>query len=287
MIRLGYACLNTQLPALKTCRWATYQSKGIAYLRELALHNLSTTLTMIRWNIERDILVFRMSSDLIPFASKRELTWSWYEEERLLQLTEAIRKEVLDSGMRLSMHPGQYTILNSPRSTVVEDAIADLSYHATLLKLCGGTDMIIHLGGVYGDKKASMDRFVERAKKLSPEILSYLRIENDDKVYTAEDVLLISKRTGIPVVVDLHHEHCNPSSVALEKLLPDLLATWGTKRPKIHISSGRDHNRDRKHADFITLEDWQEVLTLFANVDVDVMIEAKEKEQALLRLRSQ
>ncbi|KAB2952907.1 hypothetical protein F9B85_06440 [Heliorestis acidaminivorans] len=150
-----------------------YQSKGIAYLRELALHNLSTTLTMIRWNIERDILVFRMSSDLIPFASKRELTWSLYEEERLLQLTEAIRKEVLDSGMRLSMHPGQYTVLNSPRSTVVEDAIADLSYHATLLKLCGGTDMIIHIGGVYGDKKASMDRFVERAKKLSPEILSF------------------------------------------------------------------------------------------------------------------
>ncbi|MDF2617079.1 MAG: uvsE [Sedimentibacter sp.] len=207
---IGYACLTVGVnnTGFKSC---TMKNAASEKLLELIEYNLASLENIIDYNIENNILLFRISSDIIPFGSSTVNNIPWWDifAERFQIIGEKIRK----SKMRVSMHPGQYTVLNSPKEDVVERAVEDLIYHNRFLDcLNAGRDskIILHIGGVYGDKKSAVMRFMDNYKLLDDRIKSRLVIENDDKSFNIKDVLDTGIKLNIPVVYDNLHNATNP-----------------------------------------------------------------------------
>lgn len=287
-MRLGYPCINMSLPSkFRNCRLATVEKEGLAKVKEIALHNFREVSRILDWNLDHDIYFFRISSEMVPFAS-HEITkgWEWWMDEDIQNITEDIKRKKANHNMRLSVHPGQYTVINSPKEEIVKRSIAELCYHQRILDLVNGDDMILHVGGVYGDKEKAKERFVEGFSLLPEEIKNTLRIENDDKSYHVKDVLDIHKKTGVSICFDFHHHRCNPyNELSLEEILAKVFQTWGKKKPKVHISSGRTCHTDTAHADYILLEDYFDALAVIGDHDVDIMFESKTKDKSVLEIR--
>ena len=189
------------------------------------------------------------------------------------------------------MHPGQYTILNSPRPDVVTNAIADLSWHTRFLDTLGvdaSCKVNIHVGGIYGDKAVAIDRFVAVADELPQAILRRLTIENDDRTYTANDLIDVSSRTGLPFVFDWLHHHANPNTTGdVTEIMRRCFETWKPEDgiPKTHYSTQSPNLRPGAHADFIDPDDFVRFLDSAPDKPFDCMLECKSKDLALLRLR--
>ncbi|PYZ93445.1 UV damage repair endonuclease UvsE [Salipaludibacillus keqinensis] len=288
-MKLGYACINTELPTrFKTCRLATYQKNGTDVIKPLTINNLQNVLFALKWNIEHDIFFFRISSDIVPLGSHEEMTWEWWKDDDVLNLTDEINQLRDSHDMRLSMHPGQYTVLSTPKEKVYERGIDDLEYHDRLLNLVGGTDIIIHGGGAYGDIEKAKQRFAENYTTLSSSIKNKLRLENDDVTYTLKDVLDIYDLCAIPICFDIHHHRCNHDDTPLEPMLDRVFRSWPKGWiPKVHISSGNEHKTDRRHHDVVFKDDFQNLLNVLNGQDADIMLEAKKKEQAVLKIQQE
>lgn len=268
----------------RTCRLATLRREGSAYVRQLAIENFTLLRDTLLWNIQHEIYFFRVSSDLIPFASHPELDWRWWEDEAILSLAGEIRSLQQKYDMRLSTHPGQYTVLNSPNPDVISRAVAEIQYHVQLMDLLNAKDMILHIGGVYGDKQAAKARFVETVQRLPEPLSRPIRVENDDVSFHVEDALEVAKACGLPMCLDYHHHRCLPCETPLAELVPSIFRTWGDVRPKVHISSGRTSDTDSAHHDMVSRSDFEALQHVLHTNDVDVMLEAKQKEQAVLDL---
>lgn len=287
--RVGYACINEHLKpkTFKSCRLKTIKGKGITHLKDIILHNLDFTYEILNWNLNHEILLYRVTSDLMPLVTHQDVLamdeWRWYEDEEIAIKLKVIKTLVQENNIRLSMHPDQFTVLNSNKSKVIEASLEYLEYHARLLHAIGGQDIIIHVGGVYGEKVAAMERFVEQYNLLSPKIRKLLRLENDDKSYSIFDVLEISEGTGVPIVFDYHHHRCLTDGVVTIDLIKRIERTWKSAVPKMHISSGKSSVKDRSHNEYISSEDCQAVVAFYQDCQVDVMIEAKMKDRAALR----
>lgn len=291
MIRhVGYACVNETLKPqrFRSCRLKSVLEKGTDFLQQIILHNLNLTYNILVWNLEHDITMYRASSDMMPLVTHPDILnkfdWRWYKDEDIQTKLKQINHLVESKHIRLSMHPDQYTVLNSLRPEVVRNSIEYLAYHARLLDGMGGQDMIIHVGGVYGNKAEAMKRFVMNYLGLSDSIKKYIRIENDDKSYSINEVLNISDETGVPVVFDYHHHRCLGLSGIDEAILRRIMSSWEDKVPKMHISSGRSSVVDRSHSDYIEPRDIEAVDVLYKNYTIDVMVEAKKKELAALKM---
>ncbi|GAF13881.1 UV DNA damage endonuclease [Bacillus sp. JCM 19046] len=287
-MELGYACLNLTLPSqFRTCRLATMRQEGMAKIKELTLHNIAQVEAMLSFNEQHQIRFLRLSSDIVPFATHPEMNWEWAKDEEVLERLALIKTKKKEQGLRFSMHPGQYTVLNSPREQVVENAKLDLGYHSQLLDLVGGTDIIIHTGGAYGDKEKAKKTFVEVYQTLPDDVKEKIRLENDDKTFHTRDVLDIHHQSGVTICFDIHHERCfHTEEDDLKTLYAEVAKTWMMK-PKVHISSGKDSTSDPRHRDYIELADFQVLKRVLGDIDTDVMLEAKAKEKALLSLRQQ
>lgn len=281
-MRLGYACMNTELKTVfRTLRVATAETEGIAKIKELTLKNMQTTLEILQWNLEHHIYFYRASSSMIPLSTHPINEWIWWEDPDFLLIADQIRSFVETHKMRVSMHPGQYTVLNSPKPEVVEKSVQDLVYHDRLIALLGGNDLIVHTGGAYGDKEQAKIRFAENYALLPESIKKRLRLENDDKTFTVRDVLEVSSMCGVPVCFDIHHHNCNNDGKPVD--FAEILATWkGFGIPKVHISTGKEGFTDLRHHNIVTKEDFDELLLLLGDTDADIMFEAKMKEQAVL-----
>lgn len=281
-MRLGYACMNTELKTVfRTLRVATAEAEGIAKIKDLTLKNMQTTLEILQWNLEHDIYFYRASSSMIPLSTHPINDWIWWEDPDFLSIAAQIREIVETHEMRVSMHPGQYTVLNSPKPEVVEKSVQDLVYHDRLIALLGGNDLIVHTGGAYGDKEQAKMRFAENYALLPASIKQRLRLENDDKTFTVRDVLDVNKLCGVPICFDIHHHNCNNDGNPVD--YAEILATWeGFGIPKIHISTGKEGFTDLRHHNIVTKEDFDELLLLLKGTDADIMFEAKMKEQAVL-----
>lgn len=288
-MRFGYACLNMSTNmGFKTCRLATVQKEGISKVKELSLLNLNLILENIAWNIQNNIYFYRMTSGVIPFVTHeifdKEVQWDWENDKDILSLTNRIKEIVNENNVRLTVHPGQHSPLNTPRENVLKNTLADFEYHSKLLDLMGGTDMITHVGGAYGDKESAKDSFVRNYNLLSDSIKDKLRLENDDKTFTVEDTMDIFSKCGVPICLDIHHHNCNPGVHNIRDLFINIYQTWekfGT--PKTHISSGKKGKTDKAHADYIREEDLLEFLDIIGDYDVDIMFEAKHKELSVLK----
>ncbi|GAA6008679.1 hypothetical protein JCM10207_001684 [Rhodosporidiobolus poonsookiae] len=291
--RLGYACLNTILRKQKppvfcsrTCRIDTIkkEDKGMPYLKELGRQNMEDLTKLIEWNAAHHIYFMRMSSEMFPFAAHPDYQYSLEYAEKELKMAGETANRL---GVRLTTHPGQFTQLGSPRRVVVENAYRDLEYHNEMMDRMGlGKDsvMIIHGGGVYGDKDAAIKRFKENYKELSQGVKNRLVLENDEICYNVDDLLPICEELNIPLVFDYHHDWIYPSSQTPAELMPRILATWHRKniKPKFHLSEPRRGAETvmekRAHAD--RCQSLPEPLP----EEADLMIEAKDKEQAVFHL---
>lgn len=281
MIRLGYACINLTLGRrIKGLRLATLRTLGTAYLQQIVDENIDLLIETLRWNRAHQIMMYRLSSDLIPLGSHEEVDLS------KLIFSRAAEAATLALGMRLSLHPGQYT-LPSGRGPVWEHSYRDLCYHAFLLEQLGikDGDIILHGGGVYNDRAASAARIIEHIASLPDNIRSRLLLENDERSWSVADLLPICEATGTSLVVDhLHHSLYGTEPFSL---LPwdHILATWQGRRPKLHYAEQDPTKRSGAHSEYISVQGFQNFYHSVPWDDYDVMLECKAKERALLRLR--
>jgi UV DNA damage endonuclease len=249
-----------------------------------------------------DVRVFRLSSSTVPYGTHPDLPAFDYRRqlEQCGPALESLGAKATQLGLRLSTHPGQYTVVNSPDPELVRKSLLDLEQDAALLDALGQGDegvVVIHVGGGYGDVVAARARWATAWESLSEAAQRRVVVEHDETSFSLADVLWLHERTGVRVIYDSHHDRCNPSDATVA----DALSTWPAHvRPKVHVSSARTELRTvgagRKaklvpplldqHADFATPWD---VLDVLGRIErpVDVMLEAKAKDLALLWLRRQ
>jgi len=285
VIRLGYPAQNLTIPATTNRTLRLANVSDVEKLQGLVRENIADLRAILHWNAERGIPLFRMGQDLIPFASHPAFPYDWEAEhgEELRGVGELAR----DLGIRLSMHPGQYINPGSPKPEVVERSLSELRYVARVFDLLGNDDSVavLHMGGAYADRSASATRFV-RALRQEERVLRYLALEDDERVWTAAEVVETSRILGIPAIVDAFHHGLNPGNLTLEEALDLALPTWEPRgvRPKLHLSSQDPDKRPGAHAYYVDCKDWQALLAALGGRDADVMVEAKGKERALATL---
>ena len=197
---IGYACISIGVPGtgLRTCtkKFATPE-----LLSEIIGSNLRSLERQIDYNVEQGIRLFRISSDIIPFAGTAVNTVDWANDFQ--ESLKRISGKIMAGRIRVSMHPGQYTVINTKDEGVLTRAVDDLTWHAKFLDVLGtplSSKIVLHIGGVYDDKVEAMRRFVKRFRALDDKIRRRLLIENDERLYTVDDVLQISSEIGVPVV---------------------------------------------------------------------------------------
>ncbi len=285
MIRIGYACINTRLPSPnRTCRLKNASPERII---DLGRQNLGALLDILRWNRDHGIRVFRISSETVPFGSHEVNRGDW--PETLRPELDRIGRFVRDNGMRVSMHPGQFTVLNSPRRTVVDNAVAELVYHARLLDELGvdpAHKIILHVGGVYGDRDAAVRRFETVHAGLPDAVKRRLVVENDEKSYTAEAAVSIAESLSIPMIFDAFHHACLPSfqGRSLRWIIGRAARTWTERdgRPKIHYSDQWPGKPAGAHSAGVDLDAFRTFYTGIRDLDLDIMLEVKDKERSVL-----
>ena len=295
-MNLGYACINTELntskPRVTTNRGMikrTFEEKGYDYCSQLALENVKDFKTILRWNIDNGIKLFRTSSDMIPWASEYLITvLKDYDEIYSILMQCGLLCE--SNNVRVTTHPGPFNVLCSPNNRVVDNTLAELSRHGQLFDMMGFrrtpyNKINIHCNGVYGDKIKAMERFCENFEKLPHSVTDRLTVENDDKesMYSVKDLMFIHDRIGIPIVFDYHHHKFNTGGLTEKEALQLAISTWPSDiTPIVHYSESKsihennDKLKPQAHSDMINdLPDTY-------GYDVDVMVEAKSKEKAIL-----
>jgi UV DNA damage endonuclease len=298
-IQLGLCCMNTTLKKQHKIYCSRkiivriIEEKGMDELKSRITQNLKDLLKMIQWNQENGIRVFRLSSEL--FMHKTNPKIPDYDYEFAKPLLKQIGDLANSYGHRLTFHPGQYNVLASPNSKYVKKTIEDLQYHADVFDLMGiGKDgvMVIHGGGIYGDKNSAFKRWIDNYHKLPDSIKNRLVLENCERIFSIEDCLYINSKTGVPIVFDTHHfecykkmhpeEHFNPP----EEYILLILDTWHQKniKPKFHVSE-QGSGRIGHHSDYIdTIPNYLLEIPEKYGIDIDIMIEAKMKELSIQKL---
>jgi UV DNA damage endonuclease len=296
MTNLGYACINMELRKKKifagrTCRMDKFKKQGLQYVGELGIQNLKDLYEIVQWNEKNGIKVFRIGSDIFPWSSE-------YEYSDLPQYKEAcaLLKKIGDYatkvGQRLSFHPGPFNILGSSNPDVVKRTMIDLRHHSEIFDLMGFEPSVynkinIHIGAAYKDKMSVLNRWCENYEKLDTNTRKRITVENDDKpsLYTTYDLYQhVFKQVGVPIVFDFHHHSCHPGELSHSEALGLAIKTWPTGiKPVVHYSSARQIEDSKAkiqaHADYV----YEDIDTF--GYDVDVMLECKMKEKALLEYR--
>tara|TARA_Y100000389_G_scaffold125739_1_gene123102 strand:- start:8881 stop:9915 length:1035 start_codon:yes stop_codon:yes gene_type:complete len=299
-IQLGLCCLNTEMRAKKPPVFSsrkmiirTIKENGIGALKEKIIQNLKDTLLLIDWNEKNGIKVFRLSSELFPHKSNKQV--DDYSFDFALDLLKQIGKKSRSYKQRLTFHPGQYNVIGSPNRNCFLQTINDLSYHAEVLDLMGmdqNSVLVIHGGGVYGDKEATIKRWCSQYKEMPEKVQKRVVLENCEKNFSIIDCLKVSEELNIPVVFDTHHFECykllhpNENFEEPANYMRAVLKTWTRRniKPKFHVSE-QGSGRCGHHSDYVeTIPEYLLEIPKKYNINIDIMIEAKMKEQAIKKL---
>ncbi len=284
-MRIGYPCTNRTL-GCRGARALRLSSFSLERLDEAVESNLHCLETMLHFNAEHGIRFFRITSDLIPFASHPEIAPPWrHLYARALADAGPVVQHL---GVRMSMHPGQYTVLNSPDEKVLKNTMRDLVYHVGVLDemdLDRTAKVQIHLGGVYGDREASLARFIARARLLPETIRRRLVIENDERSFGLADCLRAAEAVRLPVVLDVYHHRLKNGGESLSEALAAAAETWSIVDgpPIVDYSSPLPDGRFGQHAETLDAEDFSGFLRESAACDFDLMLEIQDKELSALR----
>jgi len=297
MTDYGYCCINMTMKEQRNVYVGrkmikkTFDQKGIAGAAELAEANLNDMIEILIWNKIKGIKLYRMSSDMFPWMSEYELT-DLPNYDKICELLREAGQIARQSGQRLTFHPGPFNVIASANEAIVIKAIKDLRQHGEIMDLMclprsPFSAINIHIGGTYGDKEATKRRFADNFKRLPESASTRLVIENDDKAaqYSVQDLVDIHQMTGAtPVTFDYHHHWCYNDPMPEEQALKLASTTWpkGIKQ-LCHYSSckkiyeDQSSNNIRAHADYVydRINDY--------GLDLDIELEAKAKEKALLQ----
>jgi UV DNA damage endonuclease len=297
-MRLGYACINNtlaenEIKVNRSLMKRTFQAKGIAHASGIALKNVSDLRKVIDWNIQHNMSLYRMSSDMFPWMSEYEFS-DLPDIAAISKILNNIGKKVTENNLRLTFHPGPFNVLATQNKDVLTKTLKELRQHGEIMDMIGlplspFAKINIHIGGAYGDKTSALDRFITHYALLPETAKKRITIENDDKanMFSVRDLLRVNEQTGIPIVFDyLHHQFCTGGMTEEEALL-HALGTWPEGiTPIVHYSSSKKKYEDKTtvetaHADFI-----YQYLKRYGK-KFDVMLEAKAKEKAVLKYREQ
>lgn len=296
-MNIGYACINMTMGKSVTTNRSmvkkTFQSKGLDYVSELALKNAKDIIKILEWNRLNNIYFFRLSSALVPWGDGLDIT--------TLKDYDEIKYELKKAGefakfwnMRINSHPGPFNVLPSPNESVILKTIADLELHGKIFDLMGLSktpynNINIHCNGVYGDKQSAMDRLITNFKRLSPSVRSRLTLENDDKasMYSVKDLMYIHEHTDIPIVFDYHHHQFCTGDLSEEEALKLAATTWPEGiRQEVHYSESKalheNNPKEKPQAHSLYINELPNTYGL----DIDVMVECKAKELAILKIRN-
>ncbi|WP_366921581.1 UV DNA damage repair endonuclease UvsE [Metallumcola ferriviriculae] len=276
---------STTLKVLEKLDKPVLESK----LTKITRENLTNTLRVLRHANAHQIKFYRFTSKLVPFATHSVVDdWDYIKscEEEFSKVGAFIK----DNLIRTGAHPDHFTVLNSPKAEVVESAVKDLEYHDKIFAAMGldnRVKLVLHVGGKYGSKGNSLARFKDNFRQLPENIKQRIIIENDDKIFNIADTLALCRDLKIPMVLDFHHHRCNDGGFLLKDYLPKIIETWPSGlKPKMHISSAKNEKQFRSHAADIGWEDflWVAEELKDCDSDIDLMVEAKNKDQAVLNL---
>ena len=295
-IQLGLCCMNTKLRGRnifcsRTMRLDTIEKKGIEELKRRALQNCCDLIKHLEWNAANGIRVFRISSDLFPHMNNPKAPS--YTLDFAKDILQRAGQYARDTNQRLTFHPGQYNVVGTPHDDKFQKTVGELDWHAHVLDIMGcGPDsvMVVHGGGTYGNKAETIRRWIKNFSRLPERVQRRLVLENCEKSFSVADCLAISDACGVPVVLDTHHFECYKLLHPKEPIediahyIPQVLETWKRRniKPKFHVSQQREGKQIGAHSDLITeLPQCLLDIPRLYNTRIDIMIEAKLKEQAI------
>lgn len=291
IIRLGYACISktVDITTSSTYTYTNYQKeKDNEKLERIIQNNLLSLGKILDYNIKNNIHFYRLSSKLIPLATKEDVIFDYITKYKYIY--DRLSVKIKDSKMRIDFHPDQFCVLNSVSTEVVKNTKEILKYHINLLNALNIEEkvLVLHIGSNVFGKEKSLMRFINNFNRLDKEIQESIVIENDDKVFNIEDCLYLSNKLDIPIVLDYHHHLCNHMDIDIKKYMKDILSSWKTINPKMHFSSPKSKLKKeiRSHHDYIDSDQFIAFIELIKDLDyhLDIMIEAKKKDEALFRL---
>ncbi|MBL9090883.1 MAG: UV DNA damage repair endonuclease UvsE [Planctomycetaceae bacterium] len=292
--RLGLCCQFAAEPigfrlATATALLRLRPEERLRKLADIALANGQALEQAVEYCARVGIGCFRIISTLLPVKTHPDAGYCVEQLPGADAIIAQFRKcgaAAARHGVRLVFHPDQFVVLNSPRPDVVEKSLADLAYHAELCQWLGADVINIHGGGAYGDKSAAIESLRRAIDKLPDEIRRRLTLENDDKIYTPQDLLPVCRATGVPLVYDVHHHRCLPDGMPIGEATEAAIATWN-REPLFHLSSpleGWSGLQPFRHHDYVDLADFPDE---WRRADITIEVEAKAKELAVLRLRDE
>lgn len=284
-MKIGYPCINRSIgcTANSTFRLGSYSEERLFHALE---NNLSCLMKILEYNAEHGLLFFRISSDLVPFASHPVCTSDWAKAFR--SDFSRIGDFIKENDFRISMHPDQFVLLNSPSESIVQKSVWELEYHARVLEALGlvqDAKIQIHVGGVYGEKPAALERFCENYALLGAAVKRRLVIENDERLYSLSDCVALSRAVGVPVLFDSFHHSCLNNGESLGDAISLAASTWNKKDGLLMVdySSQEPNARLGKHAETLDARLFREFLSETKGLNFDVMLEIKDKEKSALK----
>ena len=290
-LRLGLCCQFAREPikfrtTTVTAMLRLDKEQRLARLAELCRANAEALLAALQFCASHGIGAFRVNSQILPVKPHAEAGYDMTDLPDSGDIIARFRecgRFARENQLRLSFHPDQFVVLNSPNPKTLAHSISELSYQAEVAEWVGADTLNIHGGGAYGDKIAALKELRRNIAKLPAPVRTRLTLENDDKVYTPADLLPVCADTGVPLVYDVHHHRCLPDGLSIAEATTRARATWKTE-PLFHISSpleGWDGPKPERHHDYIDAADFPRE---WLGWPLTVEVEAKAKELAIGRL---
>ena len=285
-MKIGYPCVNEAMDCSSgnTFRLASYSEERLV---AAVTANLTCLRRMLEWNVAQGLLFFRIGSSIVPFGSHPVNTFAW--QTHFAADFQAIGDYIKANGLRVSFHPDQFVVLNSPSPDIVQRSIQELVYQGSMLDLMGldGTAKLqIHVGGLYGERELAISRFAAVHATLPPAVKARVVVENDDRLFSLRDCLALHQLTGVPILFDNFHHECLNHGEPMAEALRLAAATWHPVAdgvPLMDYSSQALGERKGKHTDNLVDEQFREFLTHLHGLDFDLMLEIKNKEASALR----
>ena len=285
-MKVGYPCVNEAMDcsAAHTFRLASYSEERL--LAAVAA-NLACLRRLLEWNVAHGLLFFRMGSGIVPFGSHEINVFPW--QTHFAAAFRALGDYIRATGLRVSFHPDQFVVLNSPSPDIVRRSMAELVYQGSMLDLMGldGTAKLqIHVGGLYGDRELAIGRFAAVHATLPAAVRARVVVENDDRLFPLRDCLRLHALTGVPILFDNFHHECLNHGEPMRAALRLAAATWHPLRdgvPMMDYSSQAEGARKGKHTDDLVDEQFRGFLAELHGLDMDLMLEIKNKEISALR----
>lgn len=298
IVRLGYVAMSMELKNAspsQTMTFAQFQKiddrdAALRKLERIALSNLQNTLRLLKHNAASEIHFYRLTSRLIPLANHEELL-DWNYMQPLKEMLREIGDYANLHKMRIDFHPDHFVLINSPQPHIFKNSIQTLKLHYSLLKgmrIDATHRCVMHVGGNYKETELSLERFVENWMDVPKSIQKMIMLENDDTSFTLEDTLYLCEKLEIPLVFDYHHHLAHHQYPNWEVNWDRIVHTWkNSPLPiKMHISSPKSDKAFRHHADTVDIDMFFQFLNVIRGSvpQIDCMIEAKNKDQALYQL---